>query len=217
MGVLMIVYSVAFGFGVAFLCLQFFFSVEDMVDHGHHEDHHVSTLDMHPKDDIHSDDRSNITKPKDIPALFHFVFRFMRVTRKATYFCAGFGTMGFFSYFIGITVLKGLLFSTLLGVAAIWFTEKILAGMNRLGWKTRDSRVDPAALIGSAAEVLSKVTSSAGEPGEVKIQWHNQMVNLYAISKNLGQTFKKGDIVMVTALNEKGYALVDVAVKEKIL
>ncbi|MBN2144756.1 MAG: hypothetical protein JW774_09050 [Candidatus Aureabacteria bacterium] len=215
------IYSLCFGFGIAFLLLQFLFSFEDETDHssedgGAHDGHADVSHDHHGGSELHSDDLRNyasqVVQKKDVSVLFLSLLAFLRLTRKLTYFCAGFGTMGLLCNLCKVPFLEGLIASVAVGLVSVWVTSLLFKLVNPCGGKVKDSRVKNEDLVGSHAEVITKV--GPDQIGEIKICLHDQLVQVYALPNNGKSVFAAGETVLVYQFDQNGNALIEAIIKE---
>jgi membrane protein implicated in regulation of membrane protease activity len=227
MNILALIYSLTFGFGATFLAIQFFFSFDDEAADSADDDFtgaddfdtpDGTDADAAEADAEHHDSGSEIhaherwVKPRDkkTPPVFIAFLAFLRLTRRLTYFSAGFGAMGLFCVLAGVPALPGLFFSSLVGIAAIFITN-FLFNLALPSPSDRDSRVRLGELVGCYGEVLSRVGADRDDFGEIKISLENRMVTLYATSRHPGKEFARGEVVTVYKIEPDGFAVVDQA------
>jgi hypothetical protein len=176
--------------------------------HGHQQQHSGSEL--------HSDDLRNlasqVVQKTDVSIVFLSLLAFLRVTRKLTYFCAGFGTMGLLCNLKHVPLTEGLIASVVVGVVSMMATSFLFKLVNPSGAKAKDSRISNADLVGLHAEVISKIGPEL--IGEIKICFQNQMVQVYALPNNGNSLFPIGETVLIYQFDPNGKALVEAITNE---
>jgi len=239
MEILTLIYATTCGFGVSFLVIQFMFAAGDEIagdedvdgvgdgDHGIESGSDVDhDLDMDIDHDVdtdtdngdhgqmgralHTDDLERVSvHPTGAGGAFLTFLSFLRITRKLTYFCAGFGTMGLICVLMGSPYIISLAYAIGVGAVSVALTSYLFKWINPVGAKLNDSRIQLDQLIGCFGEVLTPVGPGDEAVGEVKIVLNDQMKNVYAIAKGSQTSFKKGDTVTIYKFTEKGIALVE--------
>lgn len=236
---LSLLYSLTFGFGVAFLAIQLFLSIDDDMDHetidsslDHDGDAHIDDIYHHATDDgaehindahvyegsashdhtVDVDALQTHCEEKKVSVLFKTFLFLLKTTRKLTYFSAGFGTMGLVCTFSNTPALLGLIYSLIVGTVSLFLTSILFKFLRP---NNKDSRVDTHKLVGCYAEIISKVGYGKDNIGEIKISLDNQILNFYATSKEEGAIFKKGDLAIIYKLDKNGHAVIESENKNK--
>jgi len=208
-----LLYALASGFGITFLIIQLFLSIDDTEHGGDNSAEHVDDVNsyedgnsLNHEHNVTVDELQTRGEEGKTPVLFKTFLFLLRTTRKLTYFSAGFGSMGLICTFNHVPVILGLIYSLIVGVISLFLTSiafKLLKPNNK------DSRVNPNELVGCYVEILSKVGYGNNNIGEIKISLDNQILNFYATSKEESILFNKGDFAIIYKIDKNGYAIIE--------
>lgn len=182
-------------------------SSQEMSHFLHHPSHNGEDLKA---SELHSDTATHNQDNFAASSFFMTFLSFLKLTRKLTYFCAGFGSMGVYCTFTKIPSFIAFIYSVVIGTLAVLITNYLFRMISNLGGEGKDSRTDTKKLVGCFGEVITKVGDEENL-GEIKITLDRKIITLYALSKDSKKEFQKGDVVIVYNINEKGYAVIEEA------